>query len=136
MLVECIHRMQSTDNIKNMYFYIFGIISLPCFINSLPSANITNNHLLLAISDYYGLLLTITDNYLLLLTISNYYWLLLTISDYFWLLLTIWVVREGLKGTAQLYSALILEATFLKRRHVYRFCNIFWNKNFPCKELL
>ena len=30
---------------KNMYFYIFGIISLPCFINSLPSANITNNHL-------------------------------------------------------------------------------------------
>ena len=42
---ECIHRMHSTNNIKNMYFYIFGIISLPCFINSLPSANITNNHL-------------------------------------------------------------------------------------------
>ena len=42
---ECIHWMHSTNNIKNIYFYIFGIISLPCFINSLPSANITNNHL-------------------------------------------------------------------------------------------
>ena len=37
---ECIHRMHSTDNITNIYSNIFGFIYLPCFINSLPSANI------------------------------------------------------------------------------------------------
>ena len=86
---ECIRRMHSTDNIQNMYFYVFGIISLPCLINYLPCAKITNNHLFLVISDYYKLLHTITDNFWLFRTITDYYWLLLTISDYYQLFLTI-----------------------------------------------
>ena len=36
---ECIHWMHSTDNITNIYLYIFGFISLPWFITSLPPVN-------------------------------------------------------------------------------------------------